>query len=252
MEKRGVKEVDWAWLAGVIDGEGTISLIHRKTKGHYEFEPIIAVSQKMRTGMPLLKKVAKITGRNIIRTGKRELNYRSVQVYGYESILYVLKNIYPYLTSKKERAKLMMKFCESRIKNFGYHLTPEEVEIIKRFRKTLVSHKPKNKKKQPELRMTGRPRKEILRCGMRKMARVIIPRRILRESNLNYGDVVSLTPLDGMIRVSKDLEGGKHVKISRLGHLFLAQSVLKASKMAIGDPIKFIPEKNNILIKKAK
>jgi hypothetical protein len=249
-----VTEEEWAWLAGVIDGEGCITLIHRKEKGHSQFEPFIGISQKLRTGLPLLEKAAKITGRRIIKTGRRELEYRSVQIYGYENVLRVLEKVLPYLTNKRERAELMIKYCKSRLENFGYALTPEEVEIIKAFRATKASHIPLNKKERPEIRIPARVRKEIIGHGPQSyQARVVIPRKILMEAGIQYHQKVYVEPLPSGIRISvepKKSTNAKMLTISTQGQLFLSRQLLQNSLLAVGDPIRFVVQKGQILILK--
>lgn len=94
----GVKETDWAWLAGIIDGEGYVGV--RRYGGDskpYEF---------VRVGMsdlhPLLR-AAKITGshpptRPQIKPGRRPAF--ELAIYGRKAAL-VIARVYKYLTGKR-------------------------------------------------------------------------------------------------------------------------------------------------------
>lgn len=134
-----------AYLAGLIDGEGCISvtLDSYKVKGKWiHFSRKVYISN---TNLELLKKVQKITGIGTIslstKSQKNKLyhnNWKSVYnwaIYG-KGIKIFLPEILPYLIAKKRQAELLLEFQQmTKGQGYGSFLTPElkerRIEITK-------------------------------------------------------------------------------------------------------------------------
>lgn len=107
-------ELEKAYIAGIIDGEGSIML----QKFHYNeyHSPCISIAS---TTLELLNWIKSVVGKGII---KRKKNYNISEhkdcysyVLKYNDALAFLQEIYPYLiiNSKKKRAELILKIYKS-------------------------------------------------------------------------------------------------------------------------------------------
>jgi len=110
------------YLAAFIDGEGGIQINRTKRKGRkyrLSLHPVVYVTN---TNIEVITTI-----RNWLRAGSvivshSKKNYRDTYVLhitGIRNITRLLKAVYPYLIVKRERAALMMQFCESRLGERG-------------------------------------------------------------------------------------------------------------------------------------
>jgi len=102
-----------AYIAGIVDGEGTISYTHIKN-GFREKAPFIAIKN---TDKNLIDWLVKTLGGNVSegkvrkgwKTPYRWYKYSTLDVYDLVSVLR------PYLIIKKENADLVLKICKERM-----------------------------------------------------------------------------------------------------------------------------------------
>ena len=112
-----VTETEKAWLAGIVDGEGSIRIDvpHGKTGA----SPRVVVTNNDWAIIERVVDIGQRVGANPYvsqRRGKRE-NTKDVLVLGMRKIPIFLLAILPYLTGQKEKqALLMYRFCEERNK----------------------------------------------------------------------------------------------------------------------------------------
>lgn len=115
-----------AWMAGFIDGEGSIGLNREydKRKGvrYFTYRPALQIvntnEESIRrfydyVGIGDLRMIDRIS-----RNKTHQANYRYV-LRSREPLLKFLKEIYPYLLIKKRRAKLLIEYIENRLSNPG-------------------------------------------------------------------------------------------------------------------------------------
>jgi len=117
-------KVSLEYIAGFLDGEGTISLIQcHKPKRTY-LRPSISIYQ---TSLPVLKAIQLTLGQGRIHTRRARgekiirgrLAYRNkpcsvLMVTGAEKVAEVLDSLLPYLIVKKPQAVLLRKFIEKK------------------------------------------------------------------------------------------------------------------------------------------
>ncbi len=132
---RSLAEAEKAWLAGVIDGEGSIFLskvMNRKTRRGFFYLPTITVSN---TNRDFLVRVAQIIGEGTVclakRGGDRE-RPRWMYMASSGVIRAIVPQIMPYLIVKKERASLMLQFLEFLDGNPIYGKGPVSPEYYER------------------------------------------------------------------------------------------------------------------------
>lgn len=95
-----------AWLAGVIDGEGSIcaSASYRKRDGKLQVKLLVSVTN---TSEPLLTRVLEVARRgNIgpVRVPARGLPFRMWRASGHAAVEDVLRRVLPFLVAKRDRA----------------------------------------------------------------------------------------------------------------------------------------------------
>ncbi len=93
--------MDWAYVAGLVDGEGCISF-------HGSSTPQVQITN---TSLPMLKRVQRITGcgrvyKSHSSTEKHRKAYRW-ECYG-KNARRVLRHIAPFLTTKYSQARLLL------------------------------------------------------------------------------------------------------------------------------------------------
>jgi len=108
-----IKETDKAWLAGIMDGEGYISLIRR----HTYYVPSVKVGNTNERLIHRCKEILDMAGIEYSVTyfdrGDR-VNAKPSWDIVMESrprVVAVLQLIQPYLVSKNEQAKLVLDWC---------------------------------------------------------------------------------------------------------------------------------------------
>lgn len=112
-------EAELAYIAGLFDGEGSCSFSGGLTRTfRLKKTPIPAISIS-NTHLGALEFVKNRTGTGHLNPNKHQLPNRK-QVYAwylhsYEPVYYFLKAIMPYLIIKRDKAELMVRFCELRL-----------------------------------------------------------------------------------------------------------------------------------------
>lgn len=105
-----------AYLAGIIDGEGSISLQFSKPrkKGYTGgFSPCVRVSNTDRKMIDFLERmwprtaVAKLS----LRANEKHKPIWDLMVRSIEGCRIVLERVLPYLITKREHAKLLLRYC---------------------------------------------------------------------------------------------------------------------------------------------
>lgn len=129
-------ETELAYIAGIIDGEGTISLSRNKALHSltgYRFQPRLTIANSNLELIHWLRERLSL-GKPCVITSHSWRANKPVYVCSMMSfrVIGLLKQILPYLIVKKEQAKLVMKYGELRKqKNFlAYGL--EEYELYKK------------------------------------------------------------------------------------------------------------------------
>jgi len=123
------------YLAGFIDGEGSIALYKHKDsrvqKG-YTLHPKVVIAN---TNEVIIKAIQKEIGGKIKEMSKQKdcKLVRIVEFQDYKQIKSILKRLLPLLIIKQPQAKLMIEFCENRIKSNGKKYSERDYEIANIF-----------------------------------------------------------------------------------------------------------------------
>jgi hypothetical protein len=146
------RPLEWelAWLAGIMDGEGSFLISVNST--HRSVYPRISITN---TNIHLMDKVVELVKKlglkyNLkLRIGRKVTYSNSLQlsIHTAKRVLLFIQTVEPYLVGKKEHASLVKEFCESRISlPYGYPYTERELELRNLLTKLQdkVGHKTKN------------------------------------------------------------------------------------------------------------
>ena len=130
-----LKPVDAAYIAALIDGEGTVTLMRAHKDEYRQVHVSINNSDKK-----MLEWVLTTVGAGKI-VPKKVYSDKHTQTFTYRIVAQkafpLLEQIFPYLhTYKKERAKLILKYADKlTVRNGKYskELLKKKIEFIKRF-----------------------------------------------------------------------------------------------------------------------
>jgi len=123
------------YLAGFIDGEGSIAIYKHKdvrTQKGYTLHPHFEIAN---TNEEVLKAIKEVIGGKLKikpkQKGCKKVYY--VEFQDYEQIKKALTIVLPFLIIKQKQAKLMIEFCNSRIKSQGKRYSERDFEIANIF-----------------------------------------------------------------------------------------------------------------------
>ena len=120
-----MRKTDLAYIAGLMDGEGYISVNRSKPKrkkGWIQLYPMVVFSS---VDNVLVRWLGETIGMGTTYIGRDEGNHRgrkSLSVRKQSDVMKFLKNIYPYLKLKRRQAELVMEFVKGRNGRKGFHL----------------------------------------------------------------------------------------------------------------------------------
>ena len=146
-----MKAVDWAYYAGLFDGEGHITLSKRYSRrdGRFSYCRSIGITN---TNKPVLDKLAsQLYGCIYINNHKRKKRQRTAYVwvaYG-ETMRIFLKGVLPYLKIKKGQAEVLLTTpCSNRRGRRGYSVDEiydieQAIGRIRRMKNTYQGRQPK-------------------------------------------------------------------------------------------------------------
>ena len=135
----------WAYLAGIVDGEGTLTILVDTWKKRGEkivLLPLVAISNKDESLMNWLQKTFQmqwITRNGVSGFGAKRGLQTSITTYPF--VRWILKNISHYLIIKKKHADLILKFIECRgQRRYNSPYTWDDFNLLLEVRKLNVGH----------------------------------------------------------------------------------------------------------------
>ena len=143
-----VSEVDYAYLAGIIDGEGTVSITRSKYRKNgrvlVAYQPALTVSN---TNLILLRSLQGRFGGHIVKANTpADKNWKQgyILFFRRKEMLALLPKVIPYLTAKRQKAELLLEYMNTRTRHvtkgvdgrfIGIPLTDRQKKIIAEIRK---------------------------------------------------------------------------------------------------------------------
>lgn len=124
-----VSKEDRAWTAGIIDGDGCVTL---RPGGRWFRNPIVVVDN---TDMEILNELISLHGGSLVKKKSKEAHHRqawSWRLYGPDKVIAFLRLIRPYMRCavKKERADLIIReYKLLTIRNGQYTVEQKEAKF---------------------------------------------------------------------------------------------------------------------------
>jgi len=145
-----LKTEDASWLAGMVEGDGYISIcVYRNTKAklNVSYKAVVGVSNQDATIINHVDNLFRQIGAiPFIQDQKSEGNtpVMCVSTSKLSNVKKILDSIFPYIVGeKKARAELVLKFVNRRLENKRQPLEDEDVELLKEMDERFISRKGK-------------------------------------------------------------------------------------------------------------
>ena len=143
-------DLEKGYVAGIIDGEGTITITIRFYNGKYnrcpELRPLVEVANNNKE---IIEKLKNSLGGSF---SAKTYRYKGIEKPSYEWMvtgvprsLAILREIAPHLIAKKKVAYALMEFCQARIRRFRQQLSREEIMLANQIRNMSGAKRPKRK-----------------------------------------------------------------------------------------------------------
>jgi len=124
-----LSDVERAYLAGIIDGEGSISLIDNRKSSQRKLTPVIAI------GNTNLKMIEWLSGHLPKHYKHSKQGWKSsrlmwiIRISGMHRVRWVLEQVKPYLIAKREQADVLLEFCQLRMRGrTSYSVREREIK----------------------------------------------------------------------------------------------------------------------------
>lgn len=134
---KGMTELEAAYLAGIIDGDGSLTLTHRKrnaVRGWENIEPHMNISN---TSQSLMSHLSQMLGAPFyIVKDRRSRNWKQhfiISISAFVELDALLTRIIPYLIVKRRRAEIMLELVKRRLSKKPY--TEEDRKLLREFRR---------------------------------------------------------------------------------------------------------------------
>lgn len=107
-----INEIDYAWAAGFIDGDGSFSLRVYKYEYRHMIQPIIQLTQ---ISLEPLEKIYKLAGGGTFSSETNKKSGKEINrlaITGRDRVLTFLLRIQPYLINKQQPCNLLIEACK--------------------------------------------------------------------------------------------------------------------------------------------
>jgi len=110
LRKPNLSPEEWAYLAGIIDGEGSLSFFQARKGSRRFHHPMIKISNTNRDLIDWLKQ--RIGGRVYRRKKPRCKPCWTLTISGYTGTYNVLKGVLPHLVVKRRHAEILLQYAD--------------------------------------------------------------------------------------------------------------------------------------------
>lgn len=142
IDRLNLSEFELGYIAGFIDGEGTISVTRQRNGNYLALHPLIRVSGTDKTAVEkmanwLNKSINGPYKLNVLEEERRKRNRKWKDYYSFEirtwlGVFNVLEVIRDKLIIKKKQAELIHELCQIQLDNFGEEYTEREMELVEK------------------------------------------------------------------------------------------------------------------------
>lgn len=127
-----LKKVELGYVAGIIDGEGSIGLYHECRCGYDNFHPFISITN---VDKKMLEYIQKKIGFGHVRLHVKSENKNHSTTYRYcieniiQSYIFCI-TLEPYLITKKRQAKDMIKYCKIKERIINKKISKKKGKVL--------------------------------------------------------------------------------------------------------------------------
>lgn len=139
-EKLDPYELKYAWVAGIIDGEGCLTIIKKQPHGSertVQYVPVLKVSMRDSIIPKALLEILKIGN---LYTANKETTFVYV-CQGRPNLQIVLPKVIPYLMTKKPQAVLLLEFLQQTTIKKRNRTSQQELEVRDKYYQDLKTLK---------------------------------------------------------------------------------------------------------------
>ena len=139
IDNQQAKAVDLAWLAGIVDGEGSILITKNGHKGNYKGHNMVVQFHITNTCGNIINKSQEIINslgincrvyaRDYQGANKWKVCFR-IDISRFKQLKVLLEALLPYLVSKDGQAKLVLRFIDRRLTKNRTPYEQEDIDII--------------------------------------------------------------------------------------------------------------------------
>ena len=125
---------DWAYLAGLIDGEGTIGLQKDRTKDKFP-HPVVSIPS---TSFELLAWCSEATELGVLCNKKTyQPHHKKSRTWTvkYQAAMHILRQVYPYLKENEKRRRAALLFQWDKSTNRAGKYTNQQVNLRQQIEK---------------------------------------------------------------------------------------------------------------------
>ena len=144
-----MKKTDLAYLAGILDGEGSIQIRKRKDKGMrlgFCYQLVVNIAN---TNEWLVRWIHLNFGGLLYKNRIPAAHYKQVYQWSVSSnkAKFVLESLLPYLKIKKPQAEIALQFQSQKIVNSGGKIKPTEAIALEDAQRILIQSYNDNRRK---------------------------------------------------------------------------------------------------------
>lgn len=187
-QQERLTEVELAWLAGIIDGEGAIMIGCNST--HRSIYPNVLVASLSEVMIDECARIIAKMGiefvvKKKIRTYKNEYRrpYCLIRILTAIRIKTLLEYLKPYLIVKTKHCEIVLEFCNSRISlPYGYPYTERELQLFHEIKKYQMKSNRRSARIPNDYTPGWRPRYKkntVRNISYRKKRDIILPEDIV-------------------------------------------------------------------------
>ncbi len=127
----------WAWLAGIIDGEGSLSVFKTKSAQYFHYKPSLQIGM---SDTEAIVKAADMLDSPVYlhRTTKKRKDMFQVSGQG-RNLGTILLRLLPWLRTKRPQAELLLSFLRNCPSQKGKALSVEQVALQEGYRLASIS-----------------------------------------------------------------------------------------------------------------
>jgi len=125
---KNIEPIDSAYLAGILDGEGCLTLSKQDSGNGENITPVIKVNMAAEEVIDELCELTGLDKKKQINTPDNRKKQWVFKLYAHKEIIQLLEQVKQHMIEKEREAEILLEFCRKRKINNSY--TEEEYELL--------------------------------------------------------------------------------------------------------------------------